>query len=202
MNDQATQTRQPKVARQAASAQPAGSAPAEGGEGLAAAGRAQLGQVSPEKIVLSQYLRNSWNAVAPKGARPEDLDMVDGPFNLVARDLTVQDDIRVIAADGSWLADYLVVDTGPTFALARLTQAINLPLRRDDMSERVIGFRFVQAGPNDSQPGWLAVRIADGVLLNAGHHHHRREDCVRFVLDHSTVRGDSNPRVFGKPATF
>lgn len=199
MDATAAQTRPAKVARSAAPDKSEGSAAAEVGE---AARVSNVGQVSPEKAVLREFANNAWFAVAPAGAAPEDLDMVDGPFNLIAKDLTRCDDIRVICPEGTWLADYVAVDVGPTFALCRLTQAINLPARRADQTDRVpAGFKIVQSGPKDTQQGWLAWRTADNVLLNAGHSFHRREDLIRFVLDHPSVRGNNRPTIFGKPST-
>jgi len=152
----------------------------------------EVKHIPPGTTVLAEHANNRHFCVAAPHTSPEDLHQAAEPFALIAERLARFDDIRVVSAEGEWLADFVVVDCGPGYAICHLVSAIELATRRSDMTDRIPeGFEIKQSAPGDAQPGWLVLRKADDVVLNAGQHHQRREDAVRFLLDHSTVRSAS-----------
>ena len=178
-------------ARKAAKARPAANSAA------ATAAPRPVIHFSPATLELAEQVYNRWRVVAPLGLAPEDLDLRSEPFALIADTLHKFDDIRVVAADNAWFADLVVVDKGEGYAIARMAQVIALPQARKDLTNRIPdGFEVRPAAAGDVQPGWLAVRQSDGVILNVGHSFERREDATRFLLDHASVRGQTPQSVF------
>ncbi len=182
----------------AATAGTAGRKSAKGAKAQAdAAVERQVGHIAPANHQLAEQCVNSWFSVAPRDSVPDDFDMVAEPFALIAQDLTRFDSMRLVAADDSWLADLIVVDKGPGYALCKVVRSVKLPKRRSISENRVPeGFEVVQGGIGEEP--WICRRLADGVVLNVGQFHHRREDAIRYLLDHATVRGEARPSTFGK----
>lgn len=175
----------------------ASKAPKAAQVGAAATPTKTVKHIPPATAVLAEYANNRHFCAAAPGTLPDDLEMNPEPFALIATNLTRFDDIRVVAAEGTWMADLIVVDSGPGYAICRLVQVLNLPTRRSDQTDRIpAGFEIVQASPGDSQPGWLVIRLSDNVQLNAGHIHQNKEDATRYLLDHSSVRGNDKPAVW------
>lgn len=157
--------------------------------------------ISPEKFELADQKRNQWMTVVPADTRPEDLDLNPAPFSLVASLLTKGDDIRAFTADDSRMFDLVVVRSANGLAVCRVTGVLDLPKAGEYAHGRVPPtHEVVPARSGDSQPGWLVWRKADGVLLNAGHTCPTEESAIRFLHDHSTMRGNvpqSVHRTFG-----
>jgi hypothetical protein len=164
----------------------------------AAAARKSIGHLLPEKLELAEQKYNRWYGVAPLGTLPEDLDLQPEPFALIASLLHRGDDLRLFTADDSLMIDLVCVRAGPGYAICRVVQALAIPEAMHDDGARIPkGFEVRMATSGDTQPGWLVWRIAssgnrvDNILLNAGHHFETKEQAVRYLLDHATVRGET-----------
>ncbi len=191
MNAQATLSSSPAAdaARAEASSAEAAMAPIKAKE---------VKHISPEKTELAEHHNNRHFAVAPKGMTPAELDMQPEPFALIAERLTRFDDIRVVAAEGTWLADFIVVECGQGYAYCQMTSQLPLPEVQGQATERIPdGFKIRQAGPGDGQEGWLVVRLKDEVVLNAGQSPmYRKEEAIRYLLDHPSVRSDRSSQLW------
>jgi hypothetical protein len=85
--------------------------------------------IAPDTLVLSEFKFQNHFAVAQPGTRPEDLDMNEEAFAFLVPKLSMFDNIRIASPDEAWIADLVVVDHGPTFALCRLVNVIERPAR-------------------------------------------------------------------------
>lgn len=149
--------------------------------------------ISPEKLKLAEQVKNDWVGVVPAGTRAEDLDLKAEPFALIAQLLHKGDDIRLFTADDREVIDLVCVQAAGTQALCRVTQVVKIPLLSEADQDRVpAGFEVVRAKASDEQEGWLVRRLSDGVLLNAGTLYFQKEDAIRYLLDHASVRAPAN----------
>ena len=152
--------------------------------------------IDPAKLKLVEHTNNSWICVAPSGASPRDFHLNRGPFELFPRDVSRFDTLIIVDAGNRYWARFLCVDSGAGQCLFALLESVDLPPVQHDRSDRVpAGYEVVQGGPDDMEP-WLVRRIADSVILNRFHVHRTREEAVRFLLDHPTVRGETSQGIW------
>jgi len=145
-------------------------------------------QIARGNLKLRELLNNQWTCVLPAGMTLDDVE-APGVFALTGDLLQPFDIVHLCTSDRTAWGELLVLDCGPGFVDVRLLRREQLPPRLDTGEVRMpAGFAIRRAGPSDSQPGYLVVRQSDGRLLNAELHIHRREEAVRFLLDHATVR--------------
>lgn len=145
----------------------------------------------PERSHLRHFVQNVWTIYLEPGTRLEDLESVE-LCSLIASDLTKLDDVRLIAADGSFFADCVVAQKWQTSASLKVLRIIDLP-EENRQQEKLIpdGFTITRASPGSEQPGYLVTRTADGIVLNLGQAPAMTfEAARRFLLDHATVRSE------------
>jgi hypothetical protein len=147
---------------------------------------------------LEDFTNARHRAVAPRGARPEDL-IGTAAWALCAKDFKDFDFVTVVPVDRTWLAEFVVREVGVGFADLQLMWSLKLPPRSPAGESRIpAGFQIRIANPGE-EPGWRVIREKDGIQLNAGHYHARREDALRFLLDHASVRGpNTGPKYFAR----
>jgi|SRR5882672_5286564 len=160
----------------------------EGAEGGAALKGKKAVQSPRGNVKLRELTNNQWTCVLPAGMTLDDVE-APGVFALVGDLLQPFDILHLCTSDRTAWGELLVLDAGAGFVDVRLLRREKLPPRLDTGEVRMpAGFAIRRAGPSDSQPGFLVVRLSDGRLLNAELHIHRREEAIRFLLDHATVR--------------
>jgi hypothetical protein len=152
-------------------------------------------EIARGKVVLREAETNDWFVKAgPPGATLEDMDGSEA-WAPMGMEFHPFDRVEMVTHDRTTWGEFIVLDCGPGFADLKLLRKVVLPPRIDGSEGRLpAGFRIRRAGPADIQPGWLVERLSDGRLLNYGTHHHRREDAVRYLLYHATVRQKTHPR--------
>jgi hypothetical protein len=144
--------------------------------------------ISPEQTKLAEQVRNDWVVVVPAGTTAKDLDLQSEPFALIADMLHEGDNLRCLSGDKRTVIDCVCVHRAGTKAVCRVVLELKVPSLTESDSDRIpAGFEVVEAMPRDIQPGWL-VRRKDGPLLNHGMHIYDREQAIRFLLDHASVR--------------
>lgn len=149
-----------------------------------------IGQVAPGTLRLIQYANNDWTGLAPRDCEPEDLHLNPAPFELLPNQVARFDTLRLVDPGDKWVAWYACVEALTGHKVFALLNAIRLPSRVGDASDRVpAGFEVVQGGPGDEE-GWLVRRVLDGVILNRHRRTPTREDGIRFLLSHAAVRGE------------
>jgi hypothetical protein len=182
-------------ATKARTAQPAGAKTDQATEAAAsaetnpAAAPRVIPPISPEKASLKHFRHNAWSMILDPGVGPDDLDSPT-LCNNVCRDLTRFDDVRLIAADGGFMAEAIVADVWFSGARLKVLRVVDIPkeseLREQKMPE---GYEIRRANVGDGQPGWLVVRTADGVVLNAGNFIYSAEDARHYLVKHPAVTG-------------
>lgn len=160
---------------------------------------AQVMPAKPKDIELRRYdfkllesVNNQWMGIAPRGTTPEDFAEAPAVGALIGDQLTRFDDVRLVSADGAWLADYIVADCARGYGNLVLLRSIKLPPRRTDAEARVPSGYQIRQGLPGEQPGYLAIRLSNGLVMNAGVHLLTFEACLRFLIDHSALRRDDN----------
>lgn len=155
---------------------------------------------------LAEYKFTSHFVIAQPGTTPQDLDMHPDAFSLLAGAMQMFDDVRVVDADDLWIADFIVVDCGASFVICRLRGVVERTGRLQDLSDRIpVGYTVRQTRMSDdpSQHGlWLVIRdatkTAPAVCLSGGHFLNKKEDAVRYLMDHASVIGEVSQNVFRK----
>lgn len=143
----------------------------------------------PGKWHMSDEVFNRIIVHAEKDMVPDDLNGSEAWALLVGVKQLIQlyTDVRVVHDD--WLADVVIIDHSPSFAIGKVVQVIALPKHREDQDGRIpVGYTIRPARPSE-QPnvGWLVIRDSSGVVISGGHILETRESAIRFCLDHPSV---------------
>jgi hypothetical protein len=140
--------------------------------------------ICPQGNLFQTDTRNqAWTLIAPPGTNPADL--VDSDFYFsVAGNLRQWDSIKVIADDGSFYSEVLVLAKGTSFVRAKVLSFANLQPTLEDVAndKPPVGFdvSFSQLS------GWQAHRQRDGVCLVSNAL--SRAECLTQLRDHATLR--------------
>ena len=131
----------------------------------------QMIQLGPNDLFPFEYVSTRHDAKIAQGVKPEDL-LVPGFWAHQATKLKPLDEIRAHAEDGTWIANYLVLDCSRTWAKVKqlslhqlgtadvaLTQASELDVK-SFKDQHLVKHR----GPHK----WSVVRKADGAVLEQG----------------------------------
>lgn len=157
-------------------------------------------EVPRETCVLAEQRTNRWFGTAPRGCTPEQLDMDPAPWVSVAGSFTRFDEIRLVASDLTWIAEYVVLQSGPrgsTFAVCKLLRVVEIPVISSERSGLPAGYSIVPDWDPSSGTTWVVRRDKDGVVLNHGSFHRTEEEARRFLLDHPVVRGEVRATIWG-----
>jgi hypothetical protein len=142
---------------------------------------------------LQEYAHNVWQVVAPDDIRPDEMERPE-LWSIVGIDWVRFDRIEIIQAHRVTEAIVLLSQPGRV----ELSVLWSAPLREIDQLDQEVrvpaGYEIRHAGPGE-EPEWQAVRASDGVIVNAGQHHTKREHALRYLLDHAILRGGPTPRV-------
>ena len=169
--------------------------PADDAEVDAAIPTAKIEPLGRGALKFEESTNNRWRAVSPLGVPHEELNRHAVFWGHCGDDFQSFDTVWLVDAGRTQLSEFVVLDAGPSYADVALARTIKLPPRTRGAESRIPdGYSIVQAGPSDSQRGWLVVRQSDGVTLNVAMPIARREDAIRFLLDHATLRQNDAPR--------
>ena len=146
---------------------------------------------------LSSQKVRSFFLIAPADSVPRDFHMQPEPLALVARELTMYADVRIVHPAGLWLADAIVVDhLPPTFAMLQIVRSFNMPPRKSDESDRVPAGYSIRQGDANEEP-WIVMRDADEVCLSFGQFLKTKNQAVEFLLAHPSLRLPERSTVYG-----
>lgn len=134
---------------------------------------------------VRESFRNVFSHVAEAGATVEDVKHPDY-FALVAKDLRPRDTIEVWAYDGSWVAEFVVLDAGLGWAQVHLRSGPDrLPAVTRADPDTLAGFEFERDGRSGD---WYAIRKIDRQELGRQHGLKSKKDVIRFVEDHASTQ--------------
>lgn len=128
-------------------------------------------QLPPNTVQEGEFQHTEWDAFIPNGLTPQNL-LVPGFWAIHASRFKPFDEIRARAEDGTWLARYVVLEAGRTWArLQQLelhhlgTQDVSLTKAADQARDDARkGFEIKHRGPR----GWSVVRSADSQMMHEG----------------------------------
>jgi hypothetical protein len=185
----ATQER-PAVGKAAAKIRAIEEAAARNGTGAAAAAEDSPKPVKPIPgpvcDQLADHKRNVWFITPEPDTRPEDLE--SNPAALVcATKWKAGDRVEAPWQDWSRWAEYVVVCGTPGFVTLKLLRSVALQPVDVSVEEQIPeGTAIRQGGPHEDP--WVAYRVADGFVMNAGRQHRTKREAATFLITHPAYR--------------
>lgn len=142
---------------------------------------------------LGEFGFQSHFCKVPLGTRIEDLEMNHEIFSFIADKFGLYDNVRVVSSAGDWMADVVIVDHGPNFALGHVVSVVEMPARMDDTSHLVppgytVRLKHVGDDPGLGASTWVVFRDADGVCMSYGQQLHTKLDAMQLARNHASVR--------------
>lgn len=134
----------------------------------------------PADLDVSTYLVD-----AGSGTTPADFDMKPDLLANVCHQLHRFDKIIFYFDEPPKYAEAIVVHVEVGMALCKIVHQFDLYSRAADQQGVPFGYEVREATPADDQRGWLAIRREGGITLNKGHYLGRREDAMRYLLQHN-----------------
>jgi hypothetical protein len=128
-------------------------------------------QLPPNCLQQAEFQFTVWSAVIPNGLLPAQL-LEPGFWAPEAPKLKPFDEIRARAEDGTWLARFVVVEVGRTWANLQQLELHNLGTKdvsltkvaAQKLTEARKEFRVYHRGPK----GWSVVRKSDKQVMHEG----------------------------------
>lgn len=135
-------------------------------------------QLSPGNMQEAEYWRSDYAVIAEIGTTPEHL-LDPAYWAHHAFKMKPWDKIEVRAQDGTWYAEYIVLEASRTWAKVKqiifvplttadvsLTQSQDMDAKRDNaLTEALANHEVKWRGPK----GWSVVRKSDHAALSEGH---------------------------------
>lgn len=175
--------------RREAIAQAADAAAREGAGAAAAAEEAPVvPPITGDRYKLADHEHNRWSVTTKPGTLPTDFDLNPDAWIYAHPRTQRYDTIVALCEDGSWWAEYLVVNGVRGFVNCRLLRSVTLP-RADAKADAKVpeAYRIREGGPHEHSP-WISERISDGALMNAGDRHHTFIDCLNHLTRHPALK--------------
>ena len=160
----------------------------------------QLIQLAPNDLQLFEQVSVRYDAVIAQGVTPEDL-LVPGFWAHHAVKLQPMSEIRARAADGTWLAYYVVVDCSRTWAKVRLLSMHQLS--SSDVSLTQASADDIKAFVGAHSVVWRAqhkfsiVRNADKAVIMEGIQ--LKDEAIAWLQSHARAQVGGPPSL-PKPA--
>lgn len=133
-------------------------------------------------LSVAEYKRHQWWCEAAEGVTVEDTLNAEYWAHVSAK-MTPFDRIEVVAVDGTWAADLLVLATGRTAAKVKLLHHYTLDGGYSDMSAVNQTHTVKHRGPRK----WSIIRVADGAIIKEDIP--TREDAEAAKLDYLKALG-------------
>lgn len=123
-------------------------------------------QLNPTRMKEGQYERTHWVATAHANTQPEDL-LKPEYFSHVAAKLRPWDKIEARADDGTWYAEFLVLESGRNWARVVMLTKHNLTSAdvAQSQAQAMSKLEIVYRGPHSK---WSVIRKADNEVLHEG----------------------------------
>lgn len=118
--------------------------------------------LGPGGLKLAEQANNFWQAYAPDGCTPED---IENPifWSVYSQKLRPFDGIRVIAEDGTWMANCIVIQSSRTETKVHVEKVIQLmQVETPDIKDP---YYIKWAGPKKM---WCLFRTEDGARIKEG----------------------------------
>lgn len=137
-------------------------------------------QINPTRMSEAEYQRSVFVATTHANTRPEDL-LARDYWSHVAAKMKPWDRIEARANDGTWYAEYLVLEAGRTWAKVHMLQVTSLTSADVAMSQAtaMLPYDVVFRGPHCK---WSVVRKSDKEVM------HEFEETQGGALDWLTER--------------
>ena len=123
-------------------------------------------QLNPTRMKEADFERQTYFAKAHENTRPEDL-LSRSYWSHVATRLKPWDKVEVVADDGTWWAEFLVLEAGRTWAKVEMLR--HKSLTSSDVSESqataMLPYEVVHRG-TDSK--WSVIRKSDRAVMHEG----------------------------------
>ena len=143
-------------------------------------------KLSPNGITPAEGIREIWSSTAAYGVTREDIEN-PGYWAHVAARLRNKARIEVHAEDGSFYAEYLVINADKTWAKVLCLRFIDLKetakLTAEQATSIFSGYDVKFRGPRK----WSVVRKSDNAVLQEGMH--SEEDSRKWLAVHLNAQG-------------
>jgi hypothetical protein len=149
----------------------------------------ELPVIRLDTLKLREHAHNVYFVVAPQGMKVEDLTKPE-VWSAVTHQLSLFDIIRVLVEEeggnDQWV-ELIVRYAEIGRVCVRQLRVIDLGPKESETEMRLPPGHSISY---DTSAGWIVRRDADGVILGKGSERGwgRREDAIRFLLEHATVR--------------
>lgn len=176
------------MARRARAADREPSAPPEAAsQAIAAAAKpVELRPLLPTELKLLEFCNADRSATACAGAMPE--DYLDPAMWSLVDNLYPFDVVRMVAANGTWWAEYLISHVEGKTVSVKLLMAVELtkptPAPHGGLPP---GYSIRRGDPGDGQ-AWCVIRDADQFLMNPNMDHRSYDDCRTWLLSLAIFR--------------
>lgn len=123
-------------------------------------------QIQPNRIRNGEFIRVIYAATAFDGTLPEDLLKVDYWAHYSAN-FKPWDRVEVVANDGTWWAELVVLESGRNWTKMHLMRKINLTTTDVAQSgvPQLIEYQVKHRGPHSK---WSVLRLSDGQVVHEG----------------------------------
>lgn len=138
--------------------------------------------LSPNGLSVAEYKRRQWFCEAQEGTTLDDI-LKSGYWAHVASKMTEFDRIEVVAVDGTWGADLVVLATGRTAAKVKMLHYYEFDGGYADMSGVNATHEIKHRGPRK----WSIIRIEDKAVVKEGIP--TREEADRALSDYMQALG-------------
>lgn len=146
----------------------------------------QQKQLGPSDMEIFEQISTRWDAKIAQGLNSNDL-LVPAFWAHQAVKLKPMDEIRARAEDGTWVADYLVLDCSRTWANVKLlslhmltTSDVSLSQSsQETMAAFIQEHKIVWRAAHK----WSVVRKADGAVLLEGKE--QKDDAIDWLARHA-----------------
>ena len=125
----------------------------------------KIEQLNPARMKEAEYERTHWVATAHANTLPEDLLSPDYWSHCAAK-FKPWDKIEARADDGTWYAEYLVLEAGRNWARTTLLTKHNLTTADVALSQAAQGaYEIKYRGPHSK---WSVIRRGDNEVMHEG----------------------------------
>lgn len=138
--------------------------------------------IPKSNLKMRESTNIDWRLIVDKGIRRENLCESD-LYALISDQLHPYDRLSVVAADKSFFADLLVLETGRGWCQIMELGYWSLPALLVIGDGLPPGFDIEYKGPDSL---YVCTRICDGVVIGSGFPD--RQSCLAHLLDHASTR--------------
>lgn len=138
--------------------------------------------LSPNGLSVAEYKRRQWFCEAADGVTLEDVQKPEF-WAHVASKMTPFDRIEVVAVDGTWAADLMVLATGRTAAKVKPIHVYDFDGGYSDMSTVNTTHEIKHRGPRK----WSIIRSKDSAIIKEGIN--TREEAQQAMADYLKALG-------------